>query len=355
MNRKVAGILRVKNDGMFIEKCVESCIDALDELIIIYNDCTDNSAEEIGKMAAKYPNKIKSCEYPHRIYGMYITKDEFEIAKGLPEGHPSLLSTYCNFALSMVTADYALKIDADQVYFTNQLKSLCNFLRECEPKKKTVKTLAGQLFSMYLSVYRWLSLKSGKFLPLLPARLVQAFYPAYIDYSKYLFSRNEACLALSGINVLEMNETLISMGHAMNGFKASHPFNGCGDTLVFKVGTSARFEKLIMPEYNPPYTKQYSVFEVFRAPCEKVMFVGFFWKHLNVMRVSTIQQALNLHHLDKNAYLPISKFEKMGYTEIMNQSADNVCPLFQRIIFDFIYKANKRSLIENLRKAVVKK
>lgn len=46
---KVAGIMRVKNDGMFIEKCIESCIDALDELIVVHNDCTDNSVEEIEK------------------------------------------------------------------------------------------------------------------------------------------------------------------------------------------------------------------------------------------------------------------------------------------------------------------
>lgn len=350
MSKKVAGILRVKNDGVFVEKCVESCIDALDELVILYNDCSDNSAEEIRKMTAKYPHKIKSYEYPHRIYGMYITKEEFDIAKAFPEGHPSLLSTYCNYALSMVTSDYALKIDADQVYFAEQLKSWCNFLRECEPRKKTIKTVVGQLFSMYLSAYRLLSTKMGKVLPILPVWLVKAFYPAYIDYSKYLFSHDKACLALSGANVLETGETLISMGHVINGFKASHPFNGCGDTLIFKVGKSARFEKLIMPEYNPPYTKQYSVFEVFRAPCEKVMFIGFFWKHLNEMRANTVQKALELCHADKDAYLPIDSFEKLDYSEIMNQSSDNVCPLFQRILYTFIYKANKRSLIDNLKK-----
>ena len=176
MSKRVAGILRVKNDGMFIEKCVESCIDALDELIIIYNDCTDNSAEEIGKMAAKYSHKIKTYEYPHHIYSMNLTKEEFEMARNLPEGHPSLLSTYCNFALSMVTADYALKIDADQVYFTERLKSWCDFLRECEPQKKTIKTFVGQLFSMYLSAYRLFSAKRGKVLPLLPTWLIKAFY-----------------------------------------------------------------------------------------------------------------------------------------------------------------------------------
>ena len=59
----VSGIMRVKNDGDFIKACVESCIDALDELIIVWNDCTDNSADEIEKIRQRYPNKIKTYEY----------------------------------------------------------------------------------------------------------------------------------------------------------------------------------------------------------------------------------------------------------------------------------------------------
>ena len=41
MRKRVAGIMRVKNDGVFVRACIESCIDALDELIVVHNDCTD--------------------------------------------------------------------------------------------------------------------------------------------------------------------------------------------------------------------------------------------------------------------------------------------------------------------------
>ena len=43
----VSGLLRVKNDAEFLSDCMESCIDALDELIICYQDCTDNAPEII--------------------------------------------------------------------------------------------------------------------------------------------------------------------------------------------------------------------------------------------------------------------------------------------------------------------
>lgn len=230
------------------------------------------------------------------------------------------------------------------------MKSWCDFLRECRPQKRTFKVFVGNLFSIYISVYRLLSLKAGRVLPLLPSCLVRMFYPAYICYAKYLFSHDKACLALSGVNVLETEETGISMGHTLNGFKAFHSFNGCGDTVMFKMNKSVRFEKFIMPEYNPPYTKTYSVFEAFNAPCKKTMFIGFFWKHLSMMRATLIDQALNLHKNDKGAFLPIGKFRKLSYSKIMNQSSDNVCPLFQRILYAFIYKANKHNLIDYLQK-----
>ncbi len=48
----VSGILRVKNDAEFLEECIESCIPALDELIIVYNGCTDTlyiCLESVGR------------------------------------------------------------------------------------------------------------------------------------------------------------------------------------------------------------------------------------------------------------------------------------------------------------------
>ena len=131
--KRVAGIMRVKNEGTFIHDCVESCIDALDELIVVYNDCTDKSEEEIKKMADKYPSKIRYYAYPYEIRAFNLSQKEFEEIKNYPEDNPHLFSAYSNFALSKVTADYALKIDADQVYFTNKLKEWCDFMRDCEP------------------------------------------------------------------------------------------------------------------------------------------------------------------------------------------------------------------------------
>ena len=144
-------------------------------------------------MREKYPNKIRRYEYPHRVMGVGLTQEEYDFVKDLPEGSPYLLRTYCNFALSKVTAPYALKIDADQVYFTDVLKEWCDFIRNCEPQKMTAKVLFGKMFDKYFSLYRLLSLKFNRVLPLLPNWLLRMFYPAYLSYAKYAFSHDKAC------------------------------------------------------------------------------------------------------------------------------------------------------------------
>lgn len=339
---KVAGIMRVKNDGMFIERCIESCIDALDELIVVHNDCTDNSVEEIEKMREKYPDKIKRYEYPHRVMGVGLTKEEYQFVKDLPEGSPHLLSTYCNFALSKVTTSYALKIDADQVYFTETLKDWCDFIRNCEPQKLTLKVLVGKMFDKYFSLYRLLSLKCNKVLPLLPTWLLKMFYPAYISYAKYAFSHDKACFSMSGLNVLETENIMIPMGHQAGDWVSGIPFNGEGDTVMFKIKDSTYFAK--MPDYS---TRKDSLVEQFIHPY-KIMYVGFFWTHIRVMRPSSYLQAMNILKVDPNSYITYDEFKKLSYNEIMSRSSKSIFRIFQRMLFSFIYKANKQQLFHSL-------
>lgn len=341
---RVSGIMRVKNDGMFIEKCIESCIDALDELIVVHNDCTDNSVEEIEKMRAKYPDKIKRYEYPHKILGVGLTRDEYELAKSLPDDSPNLLCTYCNFALSKVTSQYALKIDADQVYFTDILKSWCDFMRYCEPQRISAKVVTGKLFCIYIALYRFLSMRGKRVLPLLPSWLLNIFYPTYLSYAKYEFSHGKVCFSLSGINVLETETTLIPMGHKSGSLVSGIPFNGEGDTVMFKVSKDTYFSK--MPDYTDGKSNL-SIIEQFNHPY-RIMFVGFFWKHLRAMRPTSFSNAMNLLKVDSSAYINIDEFKTFSYKEIMKKSSSEVFRLFQRVLFSFIYKANKRQLFDSL-------
>ena len=54
----ISGHLRVKDEAMSVAECIDSCIDALDELIITYNKSSDNTEEILKEYEKKYPDKL---------------------------------------------------------------------------------------------------------------------------------------------------------------------------------------------------------------------------------------------------------------------------------------------------------
>ena len=85
---------------------------------------------------------------------------------------------------------------------------------------------------------------------MMPSWLLKMAYPAYIEWAKYAFSHDEAAMALSGVNVLETDKTLVSMGHPSDILLMLPPFNGVGDTIMFRMSDKVHFRKVIMDEYN---------------------------------------------------------------------------------------------------------
>lgn len=307
-----------------------------------------NSQEEIEKMAKKYPDKIRYYAYPYEIRGFNLSREEFEEIKNWPEGHPQLFSTYNNFSLSKVTSDYALKIDADHFFFTNKLKEWCDFVRNCEPAPITVKVIGGMIFKYYISLYRFLSLKTGCVLPMLPSFLLKIAYPAYLSYAKYAFSHDISCLSLSGVNVLETNETLISMGHPSDLLLMLPPFNGVGDALIFKMSDKVYYKKIIMDEYNNDKSNRFVIAEDFVHPYKSMTYIGFFWKHFRTMRPGVKEIALKAYSKDNEAFLSINTFKRLSYKQILKHSPKSIFFPFYRILFGFIYKANKEELFNSL-------
>ena len=54
----VSGLMRVKNEERFVAASIDSCIDALDELVICYEECSDNTPAILEAKRQQYPEKI---------------------------------------------------------------------------------------------------------------------------------------------------------------------------------------------------------------------------------------------------------------------------------------------------------
>lgn len=328
----LSGIMRVKNEARYIENCIGSCIDALDELIVVYNDCTDDTPAILERMQKLYPEKIKLYPFNHHILAYNLTPEEFEYAKNLPEDSLRLHSTQCNYGLSKVTYKYALKIDPDQLYFTDELRKWRDICHEGRTYRWNVRCVCGCLFSTYISVYRKFSTIVGRpILWMLPTFLVNLFKKSYSYYAKLKLLNGSGCIALSGVNVFWDSQWYVPF----DGINVHPPYNGAGDHLIFRVSEKTYYSKLIA---SPTY-----IVERFHCPF-RMMFAGPMWFHLHANKENCWEKVKEVKDEYPDRFVPIKKFVSMSYRAVHNRMDKKAHSLFQRIWFAIIHKMGARTI-----------
>lgn len=270
----VSGLLRVKNDAEFLSDCIDSCIGALDELVICYQDCTDNAPEIINKKQRLYPDKIKAYYYAPPVFCHGLTEEEKKYAFSLPDSSIHKLCNYYNYTLSKATYRYAMKIDSDQVYFTKKLQLFCDAYRKDGPVSMS---LGNYLVKNYVRIYRNAVRKFPVLFKMDLLSLIPGFRCLVMKkYEGYLINEiinNKYALSLSGINLgYEQGKWGIYQLNKLS-------FNGVVDHLIFRI-TEKTF---------------YTTSTGFEIPIEKMdydsiaILGGWFWYHLQGMRENAVQ------------------------------------------------------------------
>lgn len=349
LKQGVSGFMRVKNDAEFIEASIDSCIDALDELIIVYNDCSDSTPELIEKKRSEHPDKIRVYEYKHKVFSTNLSKAEYEQAIRLPDDSPNLLCNYYNYALSKVNYRYALKIDADQIYFSKQLKQWCDIFRESNFNlRKTIRYYVGYVFNLYFMLFKLCCFRTKRLYSFLPEKIICRLTPHYIEYLKYQVKKGKACISLSGINVFKDDGWFVSLGKKSDETNILPPFNGEGDHLIFAVSQDTFFRRYHMPYYNLLANTKYSLIEEFVHPY-KMLCAGFAWFHMNAMRNRCRAKVSEAKNRYPSAFIKIYDFVEMSFEEILAKVDKDMFSLRQAILFTFIYKSDKKSVKDNIK------
>ncbi|WPC38748.1 hypothetical protein PQQ32_04595 [Brachyspira hyodysenteriae] len=263
----ISGHLRVKDEAMSVAECIDSCIDALDELIITYNKSTDNTEEILKEYEKKYPDKIRLYYYKPNI--IKYNKDEYNI-KYSPVHY---LAEYTNFGYLKIKYKYYLKIDADQIYFTDKLVKIREALLCDINSSKTInKLLKIDKISWYIPIkklrnnFRTFYIKklfnikdsSYKFNGVEELLNLKDF----IVYSRIKFVENFT-LEFGGFNLFLYKDNLYLNHNFM--------FNGCyGDTSVFIPKSQIRYYRHFIE-----YFAEDNI-----IPSNNKCISGFIWMHL---------------------------------------------------------------------------
>lgn len=130
----LSGFMRLRNEGEFLKSVILSWIDALDELIIVFNNCHDNTEQIAHECAEKYPDKIKIYHYLPVVYPQGSLYN-----LNLPTSSPHSIVNYYNFALSRTSRKWTIKIDGDIIIPNKdicvKLRELYNFMNKHTPNE----------------------------------------------------------------------------------------------------------------------------------------------------------------------------------------------------------------------------
>lgn len=351
----VSGIMRVKNDAEFISLAIDSCIDALDELIIVYNDCSDESPQIIEQKRLQYPQKIKVFEYTPKVYSVNLTKEEYEFAKSFPPDSEHLLCNYYNYALSKISFQYALKIDADQIYFTEELKAWCDAYRT-KRVNSIFKSLCGAFFWFYVKMTKLLGNRLNRVVPLIPFGGRSFFIGCYKLFAKNAISLFGAQISLAGLNIFCSNdECFVSMGKCNDQINILPPYNGTGDHLIFEAKSSTYYEPFDSEDYNRQRSDKFSLIEKFVGDKYPIP-VGVFWFHMNAMRKNVRDRVAEVKRTYPEYFVAVEDFLDMDYMRNMEKMIDpkmaapNERALFQLLQLDpekkMLYKYLNRVIDE---------
>jgi hypothetical protein len=111
--------MRVRNGEDWLEAAVLSHLLYLDEVVAVYNECTDRTPEILAGLQAAHPQKIRVFHYLPRVHPV---GSEMHIRTPADSVHS--IANYYNFSLSLTQCTLATKLDDDHIAMPAKWASL---------------------------------------------------------------------------------------------------------------------------------------------------------------------------------------------------------------------------------------
>lgn len=121
----ISGFVRVRNGETFLAQAVCSHLPFFDEIVIVYNQCTDRSADIAAQLQARYPDKIRVFHYEDPVVPLGDP-----CYAGMPSDAPESMANYSNFALACTRFSVATKLDDDHIAIPERVAQVVQAVRQ---------------------------------------------------------------------------------------------------------------------------------------------------------------------------------------------------------------------------------
>jgi hypothetical protein len=120
----ISAFMRIRNGEAFLEATVRSHIDCFDEIVALYNQCTDATADILQRLRQEFPHKLRVIHYVDPVHP--VRSDGHA---STPADSPRSLVNYYNAALAATRFAIATKLDDDHLAITKSTRALTDRLR----------------------------------------------------------------------------------------------------------------------------------------------------------------------------------------------------------------------------------
>ncbi len=120
----ISGFLRVRNGADFVEAAVRSHLPYVDEIVAVFNQCTDATPAILARLAAEFPDKLRVFDYRPTVFPPGSDGHASE-----PPNSPHSLVNYYNFALAQTRRNVAFKVDDDHIAMPGPFSRLIDEVR----------------------------------------------------------------------------------------------------------------------------------------------------------------------------------------------------------------------------------
>ena len=120
----ISAFLRVKNGADFVETAIRSHIRQFDEIVAVFNDCSDDTPDILSRLAFEFGERLRVFHYVPRVFPPGSSDHAAE-----PEGSPHSLVHYSNFSLAQTRFSTVTKLDDDHIALDEPLKIICRQIR----------------------------------------------------------------------------------------------------------------------------------------------------------------------------------------------------------------------------------
>ena len=148
----ISGFMRLRNESQLLRIAIDSHLPHLDELILVYNNCDDDTPAICEDYAVRFPEKIRAIHYKPIV--VPAGSPEY-LNDGIPDQAEESLANYYNFTLCQTTRKIAVKIDGDHVALSPQFGDLCARAREKMPENVALSFRGLNLFLHNDKTFLW--------------------------------------------------------------------------------------------------------------------------------------------------------------------------------------------------------